>query len=213
MKIVFQFEKNEPVRYISHLDIMRLFQRCMRRADIPMAYTQGYHPHPVLSFAMPLALGYTSGAEFGEVTLAEEMDIKTFLCVINRSLPTGIVVTAAKGMRDDSKALMPQVRASTYEAYFASAGSLREEAETLLDKGSVMKTKQGKNGPRVIDIRPLILNLYADGSTLRMTVKTSGEESLSPKLLLEEFSLQPSSVRRIALLCEKGGRLVSLLDA
>ncbi|MHB1315029.1 MAG: TIGR03936 family radical SAM-associated protein [Christensenellales bacterium] len=212
MKIVFQFEKNEALRYISHLDIQRLFQRCMRRAEIPVAYSKGYHPHPVLSFAMPLALGYTSGAEFGEVTLAQDMDIKTFLSKINRSLPPGMIVTAAKGVLEDSRALMPLVRASSYDAVFESGSRLQEEADALLAKSSLVKTKQGKHGARQLDIRPLVLSLAAQDNVLHMTLVTSGEQSLSPKLLLDEFTAVLCSVRRTALLGESRGRLVSLLD-
>ena len=212
MKIIFQFEKNESVRFISHLDIQRLFQRCLRRADIPMAYTQGFHPHPVLSFAMPLALGYTSAAEFGEVTLASGVDIKDFISKINRALPPGVCVVAAKSVPDEYKPLMPRVRASSYDAVLTADHSLNDDVAALLLKTSIVKTKQGKSGPRQLDIRPLIVSLSAGGDVLHMTLKTSGEESLSPKLLLDEFSGTVVSVRRTALYGEKDGRLVSLME-
>ena len=71
MRIIARFEKGEAVRFVSHLDIQRTFQRAFRRANIPLAYSQGFNPHPQLSFATALSLGYTSEAEWFDVKLAE----------------------------------------------------------------------------------------------------------------------------------------------
>ncbi|MBI2765688.1 MAG: DUF2344 domain-containing protein [Chloroflexi bacterium] len=73
-----RFRKGERVRYISHLDVLRYWERAIRRAELPLAYSQGFTPHPKLAFAGPLPLGFTAAAEIVDVTLDERVDIGEF---------------------------------------------------------------------------------------------------------------------------------------
>ena len=78
MRLVVKYTKGEKVKYISHLDFMRLVQRALRRAEIPVAYSKGFNPHPRLSFASALAVGTTSDGEYLDIILEKEMDPKPY---------------------------------------------------------------------------------------------------------------------------------------
>ena len=82
-----KFSKGEEVKYISHLDLQRTFQRALRRADIQIAYSQGFNPHPKLSFAMALAVGMTSEGEYVDVELAHPIDAKEMKERLNNLYP------------------------------------------------------------------------------------------------------------------------------
>ena len=80
------------MRFVSHLDIQRLLQRAFRRADIPLSYSQGFNPHPQLSFATALSTGYTSDAEWVDVKLDKNMEAGDFLDKVNHVMPEGFAL-------------------------------------------------------------------------------------------------------------------------
>ena len=90
MRLIIKYTKEERVKYISHLDFLRLVQRAIRRADIPVAYSQGFNPHPRLSFASALAVGVTSEGEYLDIFLRDDMDPELLCNRMNQKLPLGI---------------------------------------------------------------------------------------------------------------------------
>ena len=90
MRIVVKYTIGEKVKYISHLDFMRAVQRALRRAEIPVAYSKGFNPHPRLSFASALAVGTTSEGEYLDIVLEREMDPQILCYRMNEKLPEGI---------------------------------------------------------------------------------------------------------------------------
>ena len=95
-KIRFKFIRGEQVKYISHLDLMRTFERAIRRANIPVRYSQGFNPHPSIVFGLPLSVGVTSEAEYADVEIDGELAPPVFLQQLNSQLPEGLKVTDAK---------------------------------------------------------------------------------------------------------------------
>ncbi len=91
-----KYTKVGMMKYISHLDLVRLFERAFRRAEIPMAFTQGFNPHPMVSFASPLSIGISSEAEYFDLVLASSMEEKEFFVRMNNTLPSEIQIKAAK---------------------------------------------------------------------------------------------------------------------
>lgn len=96
VKIQYQFKRSTPLRFLSHLDQQRLFQRAFRRAEIPVEYSQGFNPHPRMSFALAMSVGLTSDGEYGEVIVSEDIDVDTFISRMNQVLPNGLEIIAAK---------------------------------------------------------------------------------------------------------------------
>jgi hypothetical protein len=97
-RIVFRFVKGEPVRFVSHLDLMRSFERAMRRADFPVGYTQGFNPRPRMAFASALSVGATSEWEMGQVELDEPRDeacLAALIASLNAQLPSGLRIEEA----------------------------------------------------------------------------------------------------------------------
>ena len=95
-KYILTFEKSGYIRYTSHLDMVRLFQRAIRRSGIILAYSQGFNPHPKMSFALPLSLGYTGKKELLEIETREEYSLHDLKNRLNEVLPGGIQIVDAE---------------------------------------------------------------------------------------------------------------------
>ena len=109
------FSRSEELKYISHLDLMRLWQRALRRADIPLVYSQGFSPHPRLSLAAPLAVGVTSGGELMDIFLERRVSPHFFLKVIREQLPRGIDISEVTEVGLGLPSLQSQVRYAEYK--------------------------------------------------------------------------------------------------
>ncbi|MBU1726561.1 MAG: TIGR03936 family radical SAM-associated protein [Candidatus Omnitrophica bacterium] len=96
-RIDWEFTKQGQMKYISHLDLMRLFQRALRRAEIPVKITEGFNPHPKLSLKRALKLGIESESEEGTIVLAERIGLDKFKEQLQKQLPEGIVIKNVKG--------------------------------------------------------------------------------------------------------------------
>ena len=162
MRIIARFEKHDAVRFVSHLDIQRTFQRAFRRADVPLAYSQGFNPHPQLSFATALSLGYTSDAEWFDVKLEHYMAPETFLAAVNAALPDGFRIAEAKEAADNLPTLTALMAAAKYTVCFYlpegfSAESL-ERAFNDMASQAILVEKRTKGGLKTVDIRPMLLH-------------------------------------------------------
>ena len=87
------FKKSEEIKYISHLDLMRAFNRMLARAEIPVKYSEGFNPHVILNFALPLSVGMTSEKDFAEISLSEEMSNEEIKIRLQNKAPAGIIIT------------------------------------------------------------------------------------------------------------------------
>ena len=114
MKVRIQFSKHGVVKYIGHLDVMRYFQKALRRADIPVKYTGGFSPHQVISFAQPLGVGVESESEYFDMELEREDDLQAMKERLNASMTDGIVVKAIVELPDNAKNAMASIAAASY---------------------------------------------------------------------------------------------------
>jgi len=192
MRIIARFEKGEAVRFVSHLDIQRTFQRAFRRANIPLAYSQGFNPHPQLSFATALALGYTSEAEWFDVKLSEDMQPDAFRDAVNAVLPSAFRILEAQSAEEKLPALTALMAASYHEITFALPGSLSKEALiAAFDKmtaGDIFVEKRTKGGIKTVNIRPMLLHYVFSQTTDSLLLSLYGisdaKGSLNVDLLL-----------------------------
>ena len=123
MKVRIQFSKHGVVKYIGHLDVMRYFQKALRRADIPVKYTGGFSPHQVISFAQPLGVGVESESEYFDMELEREDDLQAMKERLNASMTDGIVVKAIVELPDNAKNAMASIAAASYEVRFGKVWS------------------------------------------------------------------------------------------
>ena len=164
--------------YTSHLDVQRTLQRSFRRADLPLVYSQGFNPHPLLSFSTALATGYSSDAEWLEFALDGDCPAQQVMDRVNAVLPRGFrlfdAFAAAEQMETLSKLLTAAEYTLTIHTTQAISLERWEEALTgLLGRDSIIVTKKTKGGPKPFDIRPQILSAnmeQVNGQVARMTI-------------------------------------------
>lgn len=167
MNLRVKFNKKGYLKYISHLDMMRLFQRAFRRGNIPIKYSQGFNPQPKMSIASPLALGIESEEEFMDIELYEKVSEKDFIEIMNSELPEGIRVLDISYV-DDKNVVSSIVGWSYYEirvkAYnVEDISSLQSSIDEWLIKEEIIfertRCKKGKEIKDIRNIRPLIGNV------------------------------------------------------
>lgn len=162
MRIIAAFQKNKEISYTSHLDVQRTLQRAFRRANLPLAYSKGFNPHPKLSFATALATGYTSDGEWFEVELDRPIEPQAFIERVNPALPDGMRVVEAFEADDSIDTLSKLIRAARYEltVHFdgaVAAQDVRSALDSIMGSDPVIVDKKTKSGIKPTDIRPDIL--------------------------------------------------------
>jgi len=156
------FAKGEEIKYISHLDLMRVWERTLRRAGVPLAYSHGFNPRPKISIAAPLPVGFMGRAEVMDVWLTRYISPKTFAKCLAPHLPPGLEVLSVEVVYPKSPSLQSQVRSAEYRVTVECAES-REEIEGrlrgLLSAERLPRQRRGKE----YDLRPLIEDLWVEG--------------------------------------------------
>lgn len=206
------FSKTDRCKYISHLDINRCMSRALTRAQIPLWYTEGFNPHPYMSFSLPLPLGVESMCESLEIRITGDISNKEIKDKLNAVLPTGIkIVDVYDDFRDCSEIAFSDY---VFKYDFKDSDSAAEKIKEVLSQDSIMAMKRGKQGRRKVfkevDIKPLI-DKYAvsvrDGSVVLNARLAAGQHSnLSPELFsqtilkLANLDFEWKSISRLALL-------------
>lgn len=158
-----KFSRGEEVKYISHLDLMRLWERALRRARIPLAYSEGFNPHPQLSLAAPLALGVTSQAELMDIFLNRRLAAQSLMRAASQQLPPGIEITEVQEMGLGLPSLQSQTRYAEYRVELETGRGLEEVQAAirgLLAAKHLPWQHQRDTGPKSYDLRSLIHELW-----------------------------------------------------
>nr|MBC7245335.1 DUF2344 domain-containing protein [Chloroflexota bacterium] len=167
------FAKGDEVKYISHLDLMRAWERALRRAKIPLAYSQGFNPHPRLFFAAALPVGFTGRAEMLDVVLQKHMELHEFASRLKGQLPPGLQLENVMEVPMTLPPLPAQVVAAEYEVVVESQDAPQEmqaRLDDLLVVPSLPWRRERPNGVREYDLRPLIRALWIVGRRERAYV-------------------------------------------
>ena len=190
MRAMIRFGKQPRLRFISHLDLQRFFQRALNRTGLPIAWTQGFNPHPILSFGSALALGWTSEYEILDVKLSAPMGRKRTEEAMRAALPVDLPVLEVRMVDDRHPAPMAMVRASDYEIALSgeTAAATLDAAEEFLRRESVMAMRKTKSGEREVDIRPMALSLRREGDMLSARLMLTEKDTLKPDLLVRALA-------------------------
>lgn len=164
-----RFIRSEEVKYISHLDLMKVFERALRRSHIPIAYTEGFNPHPKMVFGLPLSVGVTSEAEYGDFELAEKLSVEEFVSRLNKQLPAGLRIIDARE-KTERENIMASIRMASYNIYVCCSramGIKQMEAiiAALKSEPEIIVKKQTKRGIKDSDIKPMIHKLELGSGT------------------------------------------------
>jgi len=155
-----QYEKEAELRFLGHLDLLRIIERGLRRSGLPVAFSQGFNPHPKLSFGPPASVGLQSRAEFFDVQM--QLPISGDPAVRLASfLPAGIRIKTAKAILGKAKALVADICAADYEAFIPNITSteLSRSVERLLKSERIEVVRHTNAGEKTLDLRPLVLKL------------------------------------------------------
>jgi radical SAM-linked protein len=207
------FSRGEEPKYITHLDLMRLWQRALRRADIPLAYSQGFSPHPRLSLAAPLAVGVTSGGELMDVFLERRVSPSFFLKSVGKQLPRGIDISEIAEIGLGLPSVQSQMRSAEY-GVVGSVDRGQEEVEAALDsllaRDSLPWQHARDKEIRKYDLRTLIYDLWlADWCppecTLGMLLRCDSTGTGRPEQVMSAlgFAGPPKSIHRTRVILEK----------
>lgn len=199
LKARIKFRKYGVMRFIGHLDVMRFFQKAIRRADIPIAFTAGYSPHMIMSFAQPLGVGVTSDGEYFDIELTEPISSKRAIAQLNAVMVEGIEVVSFKEISSDKKASgMTIVAAADYKVTFPKtfqdAFDLRElpddwnsNVKRFMEEEKIVVLKKTKRSEKEVDIKPMIYEMHATEDGIYLFLATGSEQNLKPDLVTEAF--------------------------
>jgi len=159
-----RFEKLGKVRFTSHRDVARIWERALRRATVPVAYTQGFSPHPKLSFGLALSTGHESLGEYLDVDVVDSIDVEELPARLDPCLPVGIRVKAAAEIESGTPSLQEAVIACTWriEVRGTDHDDLRRRIDDVLTSGTVMVTRTRKGRTVTDDVRPAIETIDVD---------------------------------------------------
>lgn len=189
-----QYVKEGPARYISHLDLLRTLERAARRANLPLAFTQGFNPHPRISFAAPLAVGVTGEAELAEIELYRDLAGEQLAGSLNASLPEGLSIKSVRQRPGDAPALMSAVQRATYQCE-AELGrrpardELDQAVKSFLARSEITVMRKSKTGGmKKYDIRPGIFKMCANVAGGIIIIEAELKTGSSGNIRVEELT-------------------------
>ena len=208
MRALIRFGKQARLRFISHLDLQRFFQRAVNRTGLPIAWSQGFNPHPVMSFGSALALGWTSEYEVLDIKLSAPMGRKRTEDAIRAALPEDLPVLEVRMVDDRHPAPMALVRMSDYSVRLTGAGEAKviEQIPAFLAREEVLAMKKTKSGEKQVDIRPMVVALEPVEDGFRARLMLTEQSTLKPDLLVrvlaEQAGVEPleAAIHRTLLL-------------
>ncbi len=191
MKVRMKFSKEGPVKFIGHLDIMRYFQKAIRRADIDIAYSLGFNPHQIMSFAAPLSVGHTSSGEYFDVelnTITSEEEVRDKL---NSVMVDGIKILKVAVLDEKDGNAMASVAAADYLVRFSDKVTLpndwREKLTAYHNQEHIFVTKKTKKSEKEIDLKEGIYKLEIHDDAVYMLVDAGSGSNIKPGFVLENF--------------------------
>lgn len=183
------FSKQGRAVYISHLDMMRCMQRSLKRAGIPIWYTQGFNPHIYLTFALPLSLGYSSDCETMDIRLNEDLPYEELVSRLNNALPPNIRVLRAAEPINKPEAITYADYSITIRADDASL--LLGQWSRFIDQPVIASDKKTKKGYKEVNLKDYIICAEAktDEASVTITIRLLAgiNENLNPLLIIEAF--------------------------
>jgi len=198
LKIRIKFSKQGNMRFIGHLDIMRYFQKVMRRADVNIRYSEGFSPHQIMSFAAPLGVGLTGSGEYLDIEVLSTDSSAEMLRRMNATMAEGMQIISYKMLPDDAVNAMSLVAACDYtirlrDGYAEKLGMTNADfmngLVAYIENGNLEIVKKTKKGERLVDLKPLIFEykVTADGEGIFLKLSSGSANNIKPELVLEAY--------------------------
>ena len=172
-----RYKRGESIKYVSHLDFVRVFGRAFRRAELPIAYSEGFNPHPLLTFALPLSVGYTSECELMEFVLEKEIETEEIKERLQKAMPAGIeIAEVCKGKT--------RMKKLDNALYIVKAENLPNDLSDFLSLDSILIEKKTKSGIKEADIRGDIKNIALKDGRIEMLLSAGSRANLKPEVVI-----------------------------
>ena len=230
MKARIKFAKTGAMKYVGHLDIMRYFQKAIRRSGLPIKYSEGFNPHQIMSFAAPLGVGITSEGEYMDIELKEEIKSAEALEKLQNTMVDGMDILQFHYLPENTKNAMSSLAAAPYrlsykhpEQFAYSLEELKEGIRSFYEEAEeILIIKKTKKGERELDLKPLIYDFSVTSENGQMSfyllVSTGSVDNIKPELVLKHLFLflgqktEPHDfyIHRLDMLTRVENRLVSL---
>src|SRR5215207_4291156 len=202
MRIRIKFVKQGALRYTGHLDLHRLWERAARRAELPLAYSQGFHPQPKMNMAAALPLGFSSRCEVLDMKLEHDISLSDLPTRLNGTLPSGLQVIGVEQVEERAPALQTQVASAEYEVSLTECvdrSELEQRVESVIQSKAIPRERRGK----MYDLRPLIeeLRLLPDGQIFMRLAAREGATGRPEEVLdVLDIAFEGTRVERTRLI-------------
>ena len=222
-RYLFGFYKKGNMRFISHLDLQRLFKRCIKRAGIAVAYSNGFNPHEKINIVHPLPLGFETDCDYFELDTEQPYPEQQLVESMNLALPEGIRFTFCREIPYSSRNSSSVTESSLYEAFLPSSQNLNIDGFIIQDRVVILKKDKKTKKPVEKDVKGWIVSIELldeteEGSRLSLLLRSAPNETLNPVNLLESlcafsgsaFDRESVRVTRKDLYALRDGKSVSL---
>lgn len=203
MRVRITFSKTGPAKYSGHLDLHKTWERILRRAGLPLAYSHGFHPQPKIHLAAALPLGFTSECELVDVWLTESVNVEESVVELKRAASPGIGITEVREVAESLPPMQTLVRSADYVATVSGeVAGLDQRVADLISAESLPRERRGKK----YDLRPLIESLALEGQVLRMRLAAREAATGRPEEVLDALGLaeRQTAVHRARLFIDNG---------
>lgn len=212
VKYWLKYSKTDHLKYVGHLDILGNWERILRRAAVPLRYSQGFNRRPVLSLAAPLPVGLESMAEYLELEVSESLAPAALQQAVSRNLPTGMELLDLIELQGKTPSLMSLVRYADYHISLpdGQAESVRDSVDEFLASESCEVLLQRKQQEKLIDIRPLVIEARVEQASLHCRLATGSAGNLRPEAFLQQLGVAAKApLRRTELYVEAQGKVMT----
>ena len=175
MKLRAKYSKMESSRFLSHLELMKAMERAFRRAKVPLAFSEGFNPHPKISYASALSVGIASRGEYLDLELSAQIDLPDFKDRTNDCLVKGIEILDVKEIKDKVKSLTATIERAEYTVICSIEEKLTvEELQQLIEdffkQPEILVTRKSKDKSKEIDIKEGIYRLRAELNNMNLII-------------------------------------------
>ncbi len=191
MKVRIKFSKEGSVKFIGHLDIMRYFQKAIRRADIDIAYSSGFNPHQIMSFASPLSVGHESSGEYFDIELNSITSTEDIKNRLNDVMVDGIRILAVAVLDEKEKNAMASVAAADYLVSFSDKVTLpsdwKDKLLAFYNNKTIPVIKKTKKSEKELDLKEGIYKLEIREDKVFMQLDAGSGSNVKPGFVMETF--------------------------
>lgn len=202
-KLRVTFKKCEGLRYVGHLDILRTFSRVLRRIEFPLKYSEGFNPHPVMTFILPTGVGVTSDCEMVDIGITEDVDVNEFIKVFNENTqPHSLLVVDA----EITDAPMPNIEKAKYDIKIINENEIsKDDILNALSQDEIMVDKKSKKQMKQVNIKEHIFDYEIndiDGKefTLTMILSAGNTFNIKPALVVSGISSVCENLNPLAVM-------------